>query len=581
MIIGRMPNLVKGRGYAFPGGNTPENDPEKILDMSLRAEKSLRKAVDTSLKNPDAVRKGLNPSFTSQYGAFMANQPGANAVAELAAEVGRVLSAELQRNITVGSPLSSGFVPFDLVAPARLIYPVYSPLRNKIPRVPGQGTSRRTKIMTGISGSSTGGQANIRISIPELVQTGGTLAANNWPLNLPPSGSQTAYDLNIPYQFFGLTESLSWLAQFAGQGFEDISALANLVLLQEFMLGEELEIIAGTGHAIPAPSSVSLAAVAATSGQTAVSGAGTYTFVGVTNVNFWGETAMTVSAGVALTNGTDVGAVTIGQSGSSLGHNIYVAQNTTTTAPASTAFYKVASGVGGSNYTLMGALPASGTNPPTADTGTSSSTDYEGMDSVLSGWAATNNVYPSGAGFQGGYVNLSVGDILSTNAVENALQALWDGAGAFRADPAELIAEGGDIRRLSDSIVNQPNNNAYRFFIQQNEISNITAGQAVAEFQNPITRSLIKLLVHPWLPQGKAYLMSYTLPFSWSNVSNVVENVMNQDYLSISWPTIDASWRFSMFMYGALVFNAPQYCGVLGGLQRTTPTATTATPYFS
>ena len=39
------------------------------------------------------------------------------------------------------------------------------------------------------------------------------------------------------YRFFGLTESLSWLAQFAGQGFEDISALANLILLQEMMLG--------------------------------------------------------------------------------------------------------------------------------------------------------------------------------------------------------------------------------------------------------------------------------------------------------------------------------------------------------
>ena len=36
---------------------------------------------------------------------------------------------------------------------------------------------------------------------------------------------------------FGLSESLSWLAQFEGQGFEDLSALANLVLLQEMMLG--------------------------------------------------------------------------------------------------------------------------------------------------------------------------------------------------------------------------------------------------------------------------------------------------------------------------------------------------------
>lgn len=41
----------------------------------------------------------------------------------------------------------------------------------------------------------------------------------------------------MPYRFFGLSESLSWLAQFQGQGFEDISALANLVLLQEMMMG--------------------------------------------------------------------------------------------------------------------------------------------------------------------------------------------------------------------------------------------------------------------------------------------------------------------------------------------------------
>ena len=57
------------------------------------------------------------------------------------------------------------------------------------------------------------------------------------PVLVPPSGSQTQYRLNVPNRFFGLSESLSWLAQFEGQGFEDISALANLVLLQEMMLG--------------------------------------------------------------------------------------------------------------------------------------------------------------------------------------------------------------------------------------------------------------------------------------------------------------------------------------------------------
>lgn len=96
---------------------------------------------------------------------------------------------------------------------------------------------RQVRGILGVSGSQTGGQGIINIAIPELVSSGGSLAGTTWPNNIPPSGAQTQYAISVPYRFFGLSESLSWLAQFMGQGFEDISALANLVLLQEFMMG--------------------------------------------------------------------------------------------------------------------------------------------------------------------------------------------------------------------------------------------------------------------------------------------------------------------------------------------------------
>jgi hypothetical protein len=108
------------------------------------------------------------------------------------------------------------------VAPSSLIYPVYSPLRNKLPRVPGQGASRRRKVITGVSGSQTGpsGGKFVRLGIPELVQSGGaiggTSSAVNWPLNLPGTGTQDAVDLTVPYRFWGLSENLSWLSQFEG-----------------------------------------------------------------------------------------------------------------------------------------------------------------------------------------------------------------------------------------------------------------------------------------------------------------------------------------------------------------------------
>ena len=84
------------------------------------------------------------------------------------------------------------------MAPSRLIYPVYTLFRNKFPRPAGQGASRQVYGLLGISGSQTGGQGVIDISIPELVQSGGSLSNSSWPLNLPQSGKQTEYKLNVP-----------------------------------------------------------------------------------------------------------------------------------------------------------------------------------------------------------------------------------------------------------------------------------------------------------------------------------------------------------------------------------------------
>lgn len=448
---------------------------------------------------------------------------------------------------------------------------MYSPIRNKLPRVPGQGTSRRTKVITGISGSQTGASGGkvIDLGISELV--GGTIP-NNWPLNLPGAGTQDSVDLNIPYRFSGLSESLSWLAQFAGQGFEDISSLANLLLLQEFMLGEEYALLAGSSQNLAAPSNPTLTARTANTGETALSGVTTNVFVKVTATNYWGETtAQTSGASVAWSSGQVVD-VTISPVVGALQYNIYV-----TTGASAGTYYIMKTGAGGQNFTLQGALPVSGANPPGSDSGTGGANRVEGIIPVLSGRSSTGGsaVYPSG--WTGGYINQSVGDTLKTSVINTALQQLWDGSGAYRADPAEIVAEGGDIMRLSNDIVASGSNTNYRLVVEQTEVPGVRAGAAVSEFQNPVTRSIVKLMVHPWLPQGTSLLMSYTLPFAWSNVSNVMEMVTVQDYLSVSWPVVDASFRYSMFMYGAPVVNAPQYCGLIQGLQVSDRSGTTGT----
>jgi hypothetical protein len=40
-----------------------------------------------------------------------------------------------------------------------------------------------------------------------------------------------------------------------------------------------------------------------------------------------------------------------------------------------------------------------------------------------------------------------------------------------------------------------------------------------------------------------------------------------QDYISVAWPVIDATFRYSIFLLGSLVAHAPMYSGILQGLQ--------------
>jgi hypothetical protein len=118
--------------------------------------------------------------------------------------------------------------------------------------------------------------------------------------------------------------------------------------------------------------------------------------------------------------------------------------------------------------------------------------------------------------------------------------------GVYRADPSEIVADGGDLMRLANDMLTQGAGLNYLLNISQDQISGIRAGAAVAEFVNPVTRSTVKLTVHPWMSQGTALLMSYQLPQTWSHVDNAWEMTCVQDYVSVAWPVIDATFRYSI-----------------------------------
>ena len=411
-------DLVKGVGHITNNGvplSEGANSGE-ILTKATQAAIDVRTATMQGVRDADSVMDRMSRDFTQ-------NRNFAPMYYQLKN------SANVQKSFTAtnlglgGTPY--GLVPFDLLAPSRLIYPVYTLFRNKFPRPAGQGASRQVYGLLGVSGSQTGGQGVVDISMPELVSSsvsgsfGGS--TGNWPLNIPKTGSQTEYKLNVPYRFFGLTEALSWLAQFEGQGFEDISALANLVLLQEMMLGEEYQMLAGSSQNLAAPAAPTLVARVAGSNETALTGVTTPVAVKVSALNYFGESVGgTASSTVAWVTGQVID-VTITPVAGAQQYNIYTEYNSgtyylqagtqVTTGGTVTQGTQTANSVGGLRFTMQGAIATAtnasgpGTNttnvsPLTTDTGTGGSNRMEGLIPVLSGLSSTGSGPYSNVGFE-------------------------------------------------------------------------------------------------------------------------------------------------------------------------------------
>ena len=312
--------------------------------------------------------------------------------------------------------------------------------------------------------------------------------------------------------------------------------------------------IAGSSQNLAAPAAPTLTARIAGSNETALA-IGAQLDLTVTALNYFGETVASAVASVTPTS-TQVVDVTIGAVAGAQQYNIYMNAHSSTpylmvgTSVQAGVTYtgsQTANSVGGVKFTIQGATPLVANHAsPTADTGTGGNNRMEGLIPTLSGLSSTGTGPYANVGFEssnvwkGGYINSNVGTHLSTNAIFTALDGLWENngmnnvtPGVYRADPSEIVADGGDLMRLASDILSQGAGLNYLLNISQDQISGVRAGAAVAEFVNPVTRSTLKLTVHPWMSQGTALLMSYQLPQTWSHIDNAWEMTCVQDYVSV------------------------------------------------
>lgn len=486
----------------------------------------------------------------------------------------KATTPDLVKDITTSSPVSTGLVAFDLEAPAKMLVPRPTPLRNRIPRGRGVGLARRFKSITGISGSGTGGVGVLRPGIADTTQTSfaPSGASNALYYARGPKITYAGSDTTIPYIQFSVSDQVSWSAQFAGQGFQDIRQLSRTSLLYSSMLLEERVLLYGRGTTSPylgtlsAPTSVSGTARTAAATETAMTGFTTNIYVRVVAEmgDFGVSQASSATSGIAVSAGQVVD-VTYTLPAGATGARVFVSTGGTDPGDASRYLYATRSGY--NTLTIQGALPTSGTVPtawPLSAGGTANLTSADGGSAYANEY---DGILAYCTGSSAGYTTKLNTTFSQTNPgveYQTAFAAMYD---AVKADPDRVMFNGSDRKQLSDAIKGSASAN-YAIRLAQDDVTGYTLGTVATTIVNEVTGKAVDLEVHPWMPQGNSAILSDTLPLPDSEVSDIWKVYNVQDLMGVDWPVSQFAFESSSYWFGSLVCYAPGWQGSVVGIKK-------------
>jgi hypothetical protein len=503
---------------------------------------------------------------TAALEALVANKslsPEASSGLQNALAAQRLAMQDIQKDITLTSPLSTSFAAFDLEAPAKLLTPRPTPLRNRIPRKKGIGTSHRVKRILGYTGTGTGGVGQ---TWPGITETS-TAAFGSINYERGKLISYAADDLILPYNSYSLSDSVSFDANFSGLGYQDLRQLSSTSTLYATMLMEERMMLmargtaSGYSGALSAPT-FTLASPVASGSQTAIAATTYYVNVtadaGISGSGF-GESILGTEASTACASG-DVLTISVATAVTgALGYNIYVG---TTTGAANLKYVGTLKGVG--TFTVQGAasIQRTGNTAPLTTTGAAASRASADTSAYATGY---DGILPTVLGANSGYNNAINGTFSTSNPgaeYQTVFASLYD---SVKADPDLVLLNGADRKQLSDAIKSGSTAN-YRLTIDNPGTGGTTYGSVVTGLQNEVTGKSIALEVHPWLPQGVSPVLSFTLPIPDTEVSDVWANFMVQDYMGIQWPVTQFAYEFSTYFRGTFFCTAPAWNGAVSGI---------------
>jgi hypothetical protein len=472
-----------------------------------------------------------------------------------------LMKESLAKNVTI----STGLTAYDLQAPAKNLYPTLTPLRNSLPRVArlNPGDAARWRSIFSVTGSGYDAMG----WIPE-----GQRSA---------SMSYQAVLEVAPYLTLGEEDTVTFEAEAAAQGFEDINATATLRILQKTMRKEETALLGGnTSLPLGTPGAPTLTA----SGTGATLPAATYSVI-VVGLTFEGYRNSTLAGGVATTKtitGNDGNTYTLNGGSSMRSANITQAvtlgQTLFATAPlinGAVAYAWYVGAVGSEtlqaittiNSATFSAPLTSGQQAATVVTADNSRNPTLAFDGLLTvGFNPVNNSYvqalasgPAGTG-----TFLTPSGRGSINEIDNMLISMWNN---YRLSPTVIYVNAQEQKNITAKCLTNASGPLVRYNVDASQSApyEFTASGVVRWYYNPFTGVEIPMPVHPDLPPGTILAFCERLPvwYQSNEVPNVAEVLTRRDYYRVDWPIHTRRREFGVYTEEVLAVYAPFGVGIL------------------
>ena len=469
---------------------------------------------------------------------------------------------DLHKSITQ----NTGLVNYDLQAPAKNLYPVLTPIRNKLPRVPGNG------------GIATNWRAVTAIAA-------GGVKSMPWT----PEGkrgariSYTTANKSANYVTLSAEDNITEEAINAGRGFEDLMASMTVRLLQQTMILEEYALIggnanlalgtvgtvttsaSGTGATLPALTYDVICVALTLEGYLAASlSAGVVQVQSVTSAD---GTSYNLNGGSSMKSATATQAVTLGQH--------LFASVAPVVGAAGYAWYIGAAGAAKLEaITTINSLefitPLAGTGQAvsavTADCSKNATLAFDGLLSTAF-QSGTSYIKTMPTGTSGTGTPLTAGTRRNVVEIDLMLKTMWDN---YRVSPSVIYVNSQELQNITNKVVNSTSNPI--FAANQTDPYAIVANGVVTGYFNPFVAggisTVIPIVLHPNLPAGTLFGWAENLPAQYQNneVPNVAEVKVRADYRQTFWPQITRTRDTGVYVEEGLAVYAPFAMGIINNI---------------